>query len=363
MLIRLLREERGSTIVLLAAAIAAIMLMAGLVVDVGFLYFQKTVAQTGVDAAALAGAADLPDQAVAGDDAKHYVLLNHLDAAALAPPDYSKAPGRIDLTYTKDFDTFFMKLISLLDPGSSGKVTIRVAAAAVNPLMASPFAFTIFSGSPFDMLPLNGSRLYVDGSVHSNGDLRINGSDITVTGVAEAHGTVTVNGAKLNIPDQVSGAPFIDMPDFSSEISAEAAAANHVYPGDKTFDGGPLNVDGSIHVNGSVTINGNTITGNGAILAGPTGDITINGNIISASTTDQVALYSQTGDIHINGNGITIDGIIYAPQGGIHINGNDITVNGRVVGNTVFINGTNFRVNGQNVPITSLPLGGPKLVQ
>lgn len=361
MLMRLLREQRGSALVMVAAGMVFLLLMAGLVIDVGHLYLQKTIAQNGVDAAALAGATALPDQAVATNRAEHYADLN-LEGGTLAAPDFSKGPGRIDLTYSKIVPTFLMKIANYFYEGSYDKVTVRVAAAAKLRYGGGPFAYTIFSGSDFDMLPLNGSRLYVDGSVHSDADLRINGSDITVTGAAEAHGIVRVNGSQLNIPTQISNAARITMPDFSQQISDQAAAANHVFNGNKTYNGGQISVDGSIHVNGSVTLNGNTISGTGAILASG-GDININGNIINNSAGDQVCLYSQTGSIHINGNNITVNGIIYAPNGDIHINGSNITVNGRIIGNTVKINGSNFRVNGQNVEVTSLPPTGSVLIE
>jgi Flp pilus assembly protein TadG len=360
---KLLREERGSTALLLAVAMVMMMLMAGLVIDVGYLYLQKTIAQTGVDAAVLAGAAKLPDQAAAKDNADRYATLNRLDTAGLTP-DFSKGAARLDLAYSKEFDTFFMRLLRLLDPGSTGKATVKVAAAAQLAGPGRAFDFTIFSGSLLDILPLSGSRLYVDGSVHSNDSLRVNGSNITITGAAEAVDQVIVNGSSIVIGSQAAGAAYVAMPDYSSQIEEQAAGANQVYSGDKTFNAGLITVNNSIHVNGAVTLNGNSISGAGAILASGTGgDIYINGNIISATADDQVALYSQNGSIHVNGNGITIDGILYAPNGDIHINGNNIIINGRVIANTVQINGSNLKIYGKDIAVTSLPSGGVKLVQ
>jgi uncharacterized Zn-binding protein involved in type VI secretion len=96
-----------------------------------------------------------------------------------------------------------------------------------------------------------------------------------------------------------------------------------------------------------------------AILA--TGEIHINGNCISASTQDQVCIYSLE-DIKINGNNITIDGILYAPHGSIRFNGNNITINGKVIGNTVRFNGNNISINGDSSSVISLPGGGIRLV-
>lgn len=358
MLVRLLRQERGSVIIMVAMAMVVMVGIAALAVDVGYLYMQKTKMQNGVDAAALAGATALTNTGEAENRADHYAQLNGLEPGKLLAA-FSKNNQRLDLTYIDTFNTFFARVLGI------DSVEIKVAAAAELAGPGQAFEYAIFSGSPLDILPINGSRLYVDGSVHSNDDLKVNGSRITITGVAEAVGVINVNGSNIVIGERRPGVSFVEMPDYTAQIKAQAAAANKVFNDNKTYyNGNHININGNIHINGTATLNGNTITGAGAILAtGPNGDIYINGNIISASAGDQVCLYSENGDIHINGNGIRIDGIIYAPHGNIHINGNDITVNGRIIGNTVKLNGNNLTVNGKNVTVISLPRVGAKLVQ
>lgn len=356
-MMKILSEERGSVIVMVAAAMIIFVAAAGLVVDVGFFYLHKAKMQNGVDAAALAGAAALPSTAGAESAADQYTQLNGLDPGNL-DAIFSESNRRIDVRYTRLFETFFMKILGI------DTVNVSVVAAAQLAGPGRAFDFTIFSGSLLDILPINGSRLYVDGSVHSNEDLRVNGSGITITGVAEAVGKFFVNGTNISIGAQESGVDVVPMPDYSAEIAEQAANANQVFNCNKTYNGSLINVNGNIHVNGSVSLNGNRISGSGAILAsGTSGDIYINGNIISANAGDQVALYSENGDIHINGNNITIDGILYAPNGSIHINGTGITINGRIVGQTVALNGTNLTVNGASTAVTSLPSAGVQLVK
>ena len=350
MLRRLVNNERGSVIVLFALALTVLAGIAGLVVDVGYLYGQHARLQNGVDAACLAGAARLPNTVYAADMAEDYAESNGLVPANLEAA-FSQGNRRIDLTYNETFPTFFFNVLGI------NNVSIKVTAAAALDV-GGPFGFTIFSGSDTDILPLNGSSLYVDGSMHSDQRLRINGSSINVTGNVEAHDTITVNGTGITIGGtRTEGVGRIDMPDYTEQIKAIAATT---YTTSQTFNGTTISVDGSMYVNGGVTFNGNNISGTGSILA--TGNITNNGNAITQTGEGQTFLYSSNGNITINGNNITIDAILYAPHGSITINGNNITVNGRLIGSTVTINGTGNTVNGASNPVTSLPVS-PRLVE
>ncbi|MDR3592672.1 MAG: hypothetical protein P4N41_23700, partial [Negativicutes bacterium] len=249
-----------------------------------------------------------------------------------------------------------LKALGISNSDMSGMaITVYASAATKQGTAAHCFDYTIFSGSDFDMLPLNGSGLYVDGSVHSDDNLKINGSNITVTGLAEAVAAINVNGTKISIGSQSPNTGVhIDMPDYASQIQASALTK---YSSSLQFNGNNLDVTGNIYVNGDFQMNGTTIAGTGTILA--TGNIKNNGNNIThTGASGQVCYYSQNGDITINGNNITIDGILYAPKGAIHLNGNNITINGRIVANTVQINGSGLRVNGTANPVISLPGAG-----
>ena len=58
---RLAGNQKGSVIALFAVTLIGLVIMAGLVTDVGYLYVQHARLQNGVDAAALAGASQLPN--------------------------------------------------------------------------------------------------------------------------------------------------------------------------------------------------------------------------------------------------------------------------------------------------------------
>jgi hypothetical protein len=336
MLRRIRNNQRGSAIALFALGLTVLAGLAGLVVDAGYLYVQQARLQNGVDAACLAGAAYLPNTAAADDAAITYAKENKLLPEKLE----SEFGGNnlIRLKYTEVFDTFFFRLLGV------DKATIRVAAAAILPVgVTGPSILALQRNANNPTLIINGSGLYVDGSIHSNSLLRMNGW-ATVTGDATSSGSPLSLGNNVNVQgNKADGADFIDAPDYSAQIDALPTQS---YGTSQRFNGNNTTIDGTISVNGNVDINGNNISGNGSILA--TGDIHNNGNAITQTGDGQMFIYTSDGNIHINGNNITIDATLFAPHGDIVINGNNITITGRVIGNTVTINGSGIRVNGES---------------
>lgn len=74
----MLREEKGAVAVIIAILVVVLVGFAALVVDVGAIYEERRQNQTVADAAALAGAQELPDNpSVAVSEAIEYARLNH----------------------------------------------------------------------------------------------------------------------------------------------------------------------------------------------------------------------------------------------------------------------------------------------
>lgn len=349
-MMELLRNEKGSVLVLICLCMVVIIGCAGLVVDVGNLYIQQAKMQVALDAASLAGAQELPNTVKAQEKAIEYAELNGLEASEVT---VEIIDGNLFVSADKNVPFFLMSVLGFNNSSVTGSAT---AASG----MAQCFDYTLFSGSENDTLRFNGNNLDVYGSSHTNEKFHVNGNYITVTGACQAVGSITSNGNNINIPNRFPNSSFVDMPDYSTEVKEQAEAAGNVYNSSQQYNGNNINVDGSIYVNGNVTLNGNHIYGAGAILS--TGNITINGNCISATTNDQVSLYSQN-NITINGNNIVIYGILYAPNGTITFNGNNITVYGKVIGNKVRINGNHIEVNGTDEKVFSLPTQGFRLIK
>jgi Putative Flp pilus-assembly TadE/G-like len=67
-----LRGERGQVLVLVAVAMVALLAAAGLAIDVGYAYYAQRSLQASADAAALAGAQELPNPDAAAATARNY---------------------------------------------------------------------------------------------------------------------------------------------------------------------------------------------------------------------------------------------------------------------------------------------------
>src|SRR4030081_3164661 len=66
------RDDRGQVIVLVVVALVGLLGMCALVIDVGYLYWNQRHLQASADAAALAGAMQLPDPATSVSVAKSF---------------------------------------------------------------------------------------------------------------------------------------------------------------------------------------------------------------------------------------------------------------------------------------------------
>jgi len=251
MIRQMLKNQKGSVIVLATFAFIAMLGLAGITLDVGNLYLQKTKIQNAVDAAALGGGQVLPSTSSATTLALQILEANG-ENSSNAKISFSKSNLDITVKVIRTVPLFFMEAF--------GFKSVQVTAAATGELVGvgGPFNYAIFSGSKTISLPLNGSNFNIKGSVHTNQNLIINGSGITITGAAEADGTITKNGSNLKIGSLQSNSSFIAMPDYSNSIAAAAATANQVYTGSKTINGSsitanPMYVKGSP---GTVIVNG-----------------------------------------------------------------------------------------------------------
>jgi hypothetical protein len=123
-LVKLVNEEKGTVLVLVAAALTVILGMTALVVDVGALAIEKTRLKNACDAAALAAAHELPDTILAKQRALEYLGLNHVDAEH-AIITFSHDDIKITVEAAKTIDYYFAPVLGL----NTGIVTARSTAA------------------------------------------------------------------------------------------------------------------------------------------------------------------------------------------------------------------------------------------
>ena len=369
------KNENGQVLVVVALMMVVLISFAALIIDVGAMYLTKTNMQNAADSAAIAGAQALPNATNAINAAKNYAELNGAEKVnTTVTTPYKGDSNMIEVVCTKDVQFSFAGVLGFINRNVSAR-----AVAEKSGMEKGPFDFTIFSGDPNKTLSMNGSNTTINGSAHSNYKFSINGANQLITGNAEAvsaftmngsHQTIsgsvqaskiTTNGGNIKIGEEIEiAASWIDMPDFSDMIQAEAEAAGQVYIGNKTYNGGYLDVDSPIYIDGNLTVNGSHFTGTGVVLV--SGNITFNGSNLRSSGAS-VCFYSENGDITINGAHAELDGLVYAPKGTIRMNGSHQTVNGRVIGNAVTFNGSDYNFTAGADDLDSLPKSGVTLVE
>lgn len=121
-----IHHESGQMLVLMVAGLAALVAIVGLAVDVGQVVFTRTDLQKVADAAAFAGAQDLPNSSAATSAANTYVGLNaNNTSASVVISSTTNANDTIQVTATRKVDYAFLRLVGLQGRTVSAKAKVR----------------------------------------------------------------------------------------------------------------------------------------------------------------------------------------------------------------------------------------------
>ncbi len=371
---KLLKNEAGQSVILLALVFIVLCIVAAFAVDIGRLSAAKSQLQNAADSAALSGAMELPLTSAAINTAVGYAGLNGVGETELSvSTPYNGDLKKIEVVCTQTVEYTFARVLGF----TSASISAR-AVAERSGMSGGPFDYAVFHGNTTNGLMFSTSSLSIEGSVHSNSTLQLNGSSQTITAAEAvsnfyAYGStitidtcrgasITAHGSNINITNQIiSPAPVIDMPDFSDQVQLDAESGGQVYTGYTMFNGNSINVDSPLYVDGDLMFSGSQINGQGVILA--TGDIQFNGSSIVNSSNDAVCFYSANGDIQVNGSNVQLDGIIYAPNGTIQINASSVVINGRLIADKIQLNGSSISICPQEGDLECLPANTIKLVE
>jgi Flp pilus assembly protein TadG len=397
-IVRILRDESGQTLISVALSLTCILGFVGLATDVGTMFHAKRNMQIAADAAAIAGAAELPygttDMTTAAQDASgQNGVTNGVNNAVVtvnSPPKngvYLGLAGYVEAIVSQPQPTFFMQLFK--------RTSMTVAARAVATNGASNGCVYTLGTSGTDIL-LNGtvnltaaSCSITDNSSNAGSALLANGNvtlDAQSIGVV---GGVTNNGGSLT-PTPVTGiAPVSNPLAFLTPPANPGGCVSKVFNG----SGGPLSqgcysgitINGSnitvtlgaglYFITGSFIVNGSnvTVSGTGVTLYFPTtaasftdnGNTTLNLSAPTSGADNGILFYqnpSDTNTLTINGSSTSnLKGIFYAPTANLVVNGSGSTnfYTAFVVGSLTF-NGTGTlkdysTINGGS-PLTSTRL-------
>jgi Putative Flp pilus-assembly TadE/G-like len=115
--VRRLREDRGAVTVFVALFTVGLMGLMAIAIDAGSWYRAQRNLQASADAAALAGAQDLPNTSAAGSSATTYANDNATGLDPWSPTFPSSSPctvgGCIDVHLTKSTPGFFAKVLGI----------------------------------------------------------------------------------------------------------------------------------------------------------------------------------------------------------------------------------------------------------
>ncbi|MGE5417387.1 MAG: pilus assembly protein TadG-related protein [Acidobacteriota bacterium] len=348
-------SQKGNTVILVALLMTFLMGMAALAIDGGRMYNEYTLLRTAADAAALAGAQQLPNSTDAQNTALQLAAANGVPAAKVTITiPYNGDSNRMEVRCTKSFDFFLAPVLGF----NNRTITARAVGLSTG---AHAFDYALFSGSKISELQVTGATKIISGDVHTNQDADFNCPNLTIAGTLEAMGTITVPVSSV-VYTQEPHSDYVPMPVWDAdELKLKAAV---IFNSDHTFTTAELNQDVIYYVNGDVHIVG-PVTAKCSIVA--TDTIHVNGNVTLAGPDDAICLYSTKvtsgGQAAIEvESGATVYGILYAPHGEVKLDGNN-SVNGAVVGDLVSIPGSNTTITHNSVVEQAVPQRVSRLVE
>ena len=369
--------KRGQLMVLVAFAIAFLVGLAGLVIDIGNAWRAKLQMQTAADAAALDGANALLNGASASTAAQ----------AAATQNGFTNGSGTTNNANTV---TVTVNNPPASGPNTSNSTAVEVIISQAQPTyLISALGFGSISASARSvaeaqsnttciyMLASSGQSLLVNsgGSITSSCGLQVDSSSspaAMVNGTVSAPSLGIVGGKTVNsggsVPAATSTAvavvsdPLGSLPTPSpsgsctnlSPISGTYNLSVGYYCGLTANSSSTVNLvsSGTYSFNGNVILDGpSTMSGTGVTLYFKSGTFTLNSNVTlnltapTSGTYAGIAIFqdrSNSSTINLDSNStMTINGAIYAPDANLTLNSNfAATVYSILVVSSLTINGT-----------------------
>jgi hypothetical protein len=387
---RVQRDQRGAVLVIFVLFLVPAIGLMAFVVDAGYAWGVKRHLQASADAAALAGAQDLPDPIMAKAMALAYSAYtggkNERPGIPVDPPEIVvyESNTKIKVTQRAKSTVFFA--------GIFGFDHFDVEAYAVAQIVQAPPAndWLVYGRRTDcgDVVKINGNTINIQGSVRSNGGIDINGADIEIDN-ASAHGEppkackpkVSGSGTDVEVESDPTAHPWPLYYSFPGDGDGTLGDPKTPFPADYCtfkakkfeFSTGDTIADGVYCAEEEFKISGNDKTARITVLA-PLIQIGGNGHNLKYYDETRKLLLFATGttappatdtppclgskyELQVNGGSATIEGVLFNPCGLVHVNGNDGSfLKGFLVGQSVQLNGNEFNLEG----IGSSPTGTEK---
>lgn len=123
----IVKEESGQSLVLFAVSLVALLGFTAIVIDVGYMYFQKSSLQTAADSAVLAGVQDLPQASTAKTTAEYYAKENGVKSSEITSVDtsYKGDPTKIEVKLKRNISFTFARALGFSNTDISARAVAQ----------------------------------------------------------------------------------------------------------------------------------------------------------------------------------------------------------------------------------------------
>lgn len=399
---RLLRDDRGQTMVITALALTSLMGMAGFSVDVGIMFRAKRMLQTAADAGAIAGASEYSysDVTTAVDNATAQNGMtnssNGVTVTVHNPPTSGPNTGSssaVEVIVSQAVPTFFMNVF--------GKSKMTVSARAVGVLGGASGCIYTLDTSGIDVgmtgsgaLSMPDCGIVIDSgssnALNMTGSATISALQIGIVGGYHETGSGNISPTPITgVAPEANPLAFISPPSFSvasclanPKVTGTVTLGPSVAGGTVCYNGlsvsgsgavtlspGTYIINGGFSSSGSATITGSDVT---IYLAPPNGSVSLTGsgalNLVAptSGTYNGILFFedpTDTNAMSISGSSAsTLEGIFYAPAASLTMTGSSgATIYTDLVVSSLSLSGTaglnNYSNINANEPLQSARLG------
>ena len=354
------RDESGQALALCVVALVALLGICAFVIDVGSAYLAQRTLQASADAAALAGAQEIPNVGTAVAVAKQYdgragsknnveritgSVASTAEAKCLAKGIACAPANAVAVRQTARVQTSFARVLGIDHIDVEAHATAQITSGEV------PWAIFAYDQSCGGLvLKSNGDNVDVEGGIRSNGSFEVNGKNVHAA-YASSGGPngcePVVDGENIDFggqPEPVFDTKLHPWPlwftvdEFPCTFSARkftfnsagATIPSGVYCASEVFE-----VNG-VRINGTITVVSPEIKVNGT------------GQRFRPHLKDMLFFSTGTKELILNGFDYDWEGMIFHPGGRVKINGDASSViRGMIQGLQVEINGAAFQMEGR----------------
>ncbi len=366
MLWRRRRAERGAVAVAVAILLPVIIGVTGLVIDVGSWYLTQAQLQNAADAAALAGAADLPNSPSSAAVAAQTLAADNVSGATVtAVTPYNGSSSEIQVTASKRGSVLFASILGISGP--------TITASAVAEVTQGTGGFIYAASTACNAISITSSGKISTTTLWSNGGFTAAGQPVTVTGDVDVGNSSCPFPSQLTPPGATRVGPYTGWPTplptvAQGNMPSSCPSASITITSASWLSSNPPGIyctTGTISItnSGNITFNGyefvSESTSSAAISVVTSGNTTFNGYCpasCSSGGTPQTLFYATAGGISFTNSGSgTFTGDAFAPNGQVSLTVSGGTDTGFIEASSVAITNSG---NASVVGTGPTPSGG-----